>query len=115
MTALQFPDGFRWGTATASFQIEGAADVDDKRPSIWDVFCEVPGAVEGGDDAAAVLAVDPTPALGADGGRVASSAQDRGRAAERARVAGVRGHGSIVPRAARTAPMTFAIREVRPA
>ncbi|HMQ66555.1 MAG TPA: family 1 glycosylhydrolase, partial [Arachnia sp.] len=50
MTALQFPDGFRWGTATASFQIEGAADVDDKRPSIWDVFCEVPGAVEGGDD-----------------------------------------------------------------
>ena len=51
MTALQFPDGFRWGTATASFQIEGAADVDDKRPSIWDAFCEVPGAVENGDGA----------------------------------------------------------------
>lgn len=36
---------FVWGAATASFQIEGAAYEDGKSPSIWDVFCEVPGNV----------------------------------------------------------------------
>lgn len=50
MTALRFPDGFRWGTATSSYQIEGAIDVDGRRPSIWDEFCKVPGAIAGGDD-----------------------------------------------------------------
>ncbi|MFT3887984.1 MAG: GH1 family beta-glucosidase [Arachnia sp.] len=50
MTALRFPQGFRWGTATSSFQIEGAADVDGRLPSIWDEFCDEPGAIAGGDD-----------------------------------------------------------------
>lgn len=50
MTMLQFPPGFLWGTATSAFQIEGAADADGRQPSIWDVFCDLPGAIENGDD-----------------------------------------------------------------
>ena len=44
-TALRFPNGFRWGAATAAFQIEGAAHLEGRRDSIWDSFCRVPGAV----------------------------------------------------------------------
>ena len=40
---------FRFGVATASFQIEGATRVDGRGESIWDVFCRVPGAVADGD------------------------------------------------------------------
>ncbi|KOU93557.1 GH1 family beta-glucosidase [Streptomyces sp. XY533] len=43
---LRFPDGFLWGTATAAFQIEGAAAL--RGPSIWDTFCRTPGKVYGG-------------------------------------------------------------------
>jgi beta-glucosidase/6-phospho-beta-glucosidase/beta-galactosidase len=49
MERLQFPHGFKWGTATASYQIEGAADEDGRSPSIWDVFSKTPGAVKNGD------------------------------------------------------------------
>ena len=38
MTAYQFPPGFLWGSATASFQIEGATHEDGRTDSIWDVF-----------------------------------------------------------------------------
>ncbi len=48
-TALRFPDGFRWGTATAAYQIEGAAAEDGRTPSIWDTFSRVPGKVRNGD------------------------------------------------------------------
>ncbi|GAA3751880.1 GH1 family beta-glucosidase [Microbacterium kribbense] len=44
-----FPPNFRFGAATAAFQIEGAAAEDGRRASIWDAFCRVPGAVLGGD------------------------------------------------------------------
>jgi beta-glucosidase len=46
--ARRFPSGFRWGTATSSYQIEGAAKVDGRGPTIWDTFCRVPGKVKGG-------------------------------------------------------------------
>jgi beta-glucosidase len=38
-----FPDGFRWGTATAAFQIEGAVNDDGRGASIWDTFVATPG------------------------------------------------------------------------
>lgn len=50
MTLHQFPEGFLWGSATASFQIEGAATEDGRSDSIWDVFCRQPGTIVNGDD-----------------------------------------------------------------
>ncbi|MEV0676292.1 GH1 family beta-glucosidase [Actinosynnema sp. NPDC050436] len=45
---MRFPEGFLWGAATAAFQVEGATTADGRGRSIWDEFCEVPGAVVGG-------------------------------------------------------------------
>ncbi|MGH3736694.1 MAG: GH1 family beta-glucosidase [Micromonosporaceae bacterium] len=46
---LEFPPDFLWGTATAAYQIEGAATADGRTPSIWDTFSHTPGAVDNGD------------------------------------------------------------------
>ena len=48
-TGVAFPPGFVWGTATASYQIEGAAAEDGRTPSIWDTYSHTPGRVSGGD------------------------------------------------------------------
>src|SRR5947208_13338540 len=40
-----FPPGFLWGTATASYQVEGAVNEDGRGPSIWDTFSHTPGKV----------------------------------------------------------------------
>ena len=40
-----FPDGFLWGTATASYQVEGAVAEDGRGPSVWDTFSRIPGNV----------------------------------------------------------------------
>ncbi|WP_433792365.1 GH1 family beta-glucosidase [Actinoplanes sp. CA-252034] len=45
---ITFPEGFVWGTATASYQIEGAAREDGRGPSIWDTFSRTPGKVFAG-------------------------------------------------------------------
>lgn len=49
MPHYQFPADFVWGCASASYQIEGAADEDGRAPSIWDTFCDQPGAIKTGD------------------------------------------------------------------
>jgi len=49
MARLDFPRDFVWGTATASYQIEGAVHEDGRGPSIWDTFSRTPGKVKNGD------------------------------------------------------------------
>nr|WP_323378343.1 GH1 family beta-glucosidase [Streptomyces smaragdinus] len=46
---LAFPPLFLWGTATAAYQIEGAAAADGRTPSIWDTYSRIPGKVRNGD------------------------------------------------------------------
>jgi beta-glucosidase len=46
--ALHFPAGFRWGTATSSYQVEGAVNEDGRGPSIWDGFVRQPGRIRDG-------------------------------------------------------------------
>jgi beta-glucosidase len=44
-----FPEGFLWGSATASYQTEGAYRADGRGMSIWDTFSHTPGKVHNGD------------------------------------------------------------------
>lgn len=44
-----FPPGFLWGSATAAYQVEGAASEGGRGPSIWDVFSHTPGTTLNGD------------------------------------------------------------------
>ena len=48
-TSRSFPQGFLWGSATASYQVEGAVHEDGRGPSIWDVFSHIPGKTNDGD------------------------------------------------------------------
>lgn len=45
MHRSDFPEGFVFGAATASYQIEGATQEDGRLPSIWDTFSRRPGAI----------------------------------------------------------------------
>ena len=44
-----FPAGFLWGSATASYQVEGAVHEDGRGQTIWDTFSHTPGKVANGD------------------------------------------------------------------
>ena len=46
-----FPAGFRWGVATAAYQIEGAVHEDGRGPSIWDTFAHTEGRIKNGETA----------------------------------------------------------------
>jgi beta-glucosidase len=43
-----FPTDFKWGVATAAYQIEGAVSEDGRKPSVWDTFSKIPGRVKEG-------------------------------------------------------------------
>ena len=45
---MRFPAGFRWGVATAAYQIEGAVATGGRGPSIWDTFTAEPGRIADG-------------------------------------------------------------------
>ena len=44
-----FPRDFKWGTATSSYQIEGAPTAGGKGPSVWDFFSHIEGKIKNGD------------------------------------------------------------------
>ena len=43
------PRDFVRGVSTSGYQIEAAAELDGRGPSIWDVFCRTPGRIANGD------------------------------------------------------------------
>jgi beta-glucosidase len=110
--AQRFPAGFLFGTATSSYQIEGAVDVDGRGPSIWDTFSHTPGRVargEHGDVAVdhyhrwredvalmAELGCGPTgsPSPGPASSRTATAIEPRGLAFYRRLVEALRPRGS---------------------
>lgn len=44
------PRDFVWGVSTSAYQIEGAAKVDGRGPSVWDDFCRGPNRIANGDN-----------------------------------------------------------------
>jgi beta-glucosidase len=50
MAIIQFPQDFKWGAATASYQIEGGFNEGGRGTSIWDTFSKTPGKVKNGDN-----------------------------------------------------------------
>src|SRR5262249_1755149 len=47
-TGMAFQNGFLWGAATSSYQIEGASSPEERGRNTYDEFCARPGAVFGG-------------------------------------------------------------------
>ncbi|MCL2761891.1 MAG: GH1 family beta-glucosidase [Treponema sp.] len=50
MEKYTFPGDFVWGSATASYQVEGAIREGGRGESIWDTFARKPGAVYAGEN-----------------------------------------------------------------
>ena len=52
MQETRFKEGFVWGAATASYQIEGAVNEGGRKPSVWDALCQRKGAIYQGHSGA---------------------------------------------------------------
>jgi beta-glucosidase len=52
----KFKEGFVWGAAASSYQIEGGAKDQGRGDSVWDVFCRQPGLVS--DGSSGIIACD---------------------------------------------------------
>lgn len=50
LAKADFGDDFTWGVAHASYQVEGAWNIDGKGPSIWDTFTHGKGRIRGKAD-----------------------------------------------------------------
>jgi len=49
-SSLDFGVDFKWGVATAAYQIEGAHNLDGKSPSIWDTYSHKKGTIKTGEN-----------------------------------------------------------------
>jgi beta-glucosidase len=49
-SSLDFGSDFKWGVATAAYQIEGAHNIEGKSASIWDTFSHKKGAIKTGEN-----------------------------------------------------------------
>lgn len=49
-SSLDFGSDFKWGVATAAYQIEGAHNIDGKSASIWDTFSHKKGTIKTGEN-----------------------------------------------------------------
>ena len=56
-----YPRDFKWGTATSSYQIEGAPTAGGKGPSVWDTFSHIEGKIKTRkwEDKAGILGIIP--------------------------------------------------------
>lgn len=50
MAHKTFSKEFLWGSATASYQVEGATTEGGRKPCIWDTFAKIPGKIWEGSD-----------------------------------------------------------------
>eukprot|EP01018_Ginkgo_biloba_P033180 Gb_09557 [translate_table: standard] len=50
LSRRKFPPGFLFGTASASYQYEGAAREGGRGPSIWDTYSHTPGKIDDGSN-----------------------------------------------------------------
>ena len=45
-----FPSDFKWGAATAAYQVEGGWNADGKGEGMWDVFTKIEGNIKDGSN-----------------------------------------------------------------